>query len=59
MNNLEKKMQSLEQTQFGLKEKIYSANAEGDYESIKRQVLGLVAEHNRWIQKQLINPSNY
>jgi lysine/ornithine N-monooxygenase len=56
---MEKKMQSLEQSNFGLKEKIFSANAESDYDGLKKQVLSLVAEHNKWLQKQLLNPSNY
>jgi hypothetical protein len=55
--SLEKKLQSLEQANFGLKDKIASATTESDYETLKGKVLTLVAEHNRWLQKQLLNPS--
>jgi hypothetical protein len=58
LTNLEKKLQQLEQTNFALKEKISSANAESDYESLKHNVLTLVADHNKWLQKQMLNPTN-
>jgi hypothetical protein len=51
-------LQQLEQTNFGLKEKITSANAESDYEALKHSVLNLVSEHNRYLQKQMLNPSS-
>ncbi|RNA12739.1 intraflagellar transport 74 -like protein [Brachionus plicatilis] len=60
LSNLEKKLQSIEQSNFGLKEKISSASAESDYEAIKNQVLSLVSEYNKWLHKQMLNPSyNY
>jgi hypothetical protein len=55
--NLEKKLQSLEQSNFSLKEKITSATTESDYDVLKNQVLQLVNEHNKWLQKQLLNPT--
>ncbi len=54
--NLEKKLQSLEQSNFSLKDKITSATTESDYDVLKNQVLQLVSEHNKWLQKQLLNP---
>lgn len=60
MTSLEKKLQSIEQSNFAMKEKISSASAESDYEAIKNQVLSLVGEYNKWLQKQMLNPSfNY
>ena len=60
LTNLEKKLQSIEQANFALKDQISSASAESDYESIKNQVLSLVSDHNKWLQKQMLNPSfNY
>lgn len=50
----------MEQTNYTTKEKITSITAESDYEHLKNQVLSLVAEHNKWLQKQMLNPSyNY
>ena len=50
----------MEQTNYTTKEKITSITAESDYEYLKNQVLSLVAEHNKWLQKQMLNPSyNY
>jgi hypothetical protein len=54
--NLEKKLQSLEQSNFSIKDKITSATTESDYDVLKSQVLQLVSEHNKWLQKQLLNP---
>lgn len=59
MYNLEKKLQNIEQSNFALKEKISSASAESDYEAIKHQVLNLVNEYNKWLHKQLLNPSSF
>ena len=58
LTNLEKKLQQLELTNFNLKEKISSANAESDYEALKNNVLSLVNEHNRFLQKQMLNPTS-
>lgn len=60
LTGLEKKLQSLEQANFAMKEKISSASAESDYENLKTQVLNFVSEHNKWLHKQMLNPSyNY
>lgn len=60
LTNLERKLQTMEQTNYTTKEKITSITAESDYEHLKNQVLSLVAEHNKWLQKQMLNPSyNY
>jgi hypothetical protein len=57
---LEKKLQTLEQQNFALKEKIASANSESDFESIKNNVLNMVRDYNKWLQKQMLNPTyNY
>ena len=56
LTNLEKKLQQLEQTNFNLKEKITFANSESDYEALKQNVLSLISEHNRYLQKQMLNP---
>ncbi len=50
-------MQLLEQTNFGLKEKIATANSSTDYEQIKQNVLNMVGDYNKWLQKQMLNPS--
>jgi hypothetical protein len=57
LTNLEKKLQLLEQTNFGLKEKIAAANSSTDYEQIKQNVLNMVSDYNKWLQKQMLNPS--
>jgi hypothetical protein len=57
---MEKKLQTLEQQNFGLKEKIASANNESDFESIKNNVLNMIRDYNKWLQKQMLNPNyNY
>lgn len=57
MTNLERKLQSLEQANYSAKEKITSITAESDYEHLKSQVLSHVSEHNKWLQKQMLNPT--
>ncbi len=60
LTNLERKLQTLEQLNYSAKEKITSITAESDFEHLKSQVLSLVSEHNKWLQKQAMNPSyNY
>lgn len=60
LTNLERKLQTLEQTNYSSKEKITSITAESDYEHLKSQVLSFVEDHNKWLQKQMLNPSyNY
>ena len=60
LSNLEKKLQLLEQTNFAIRDKMASASSETDFEHVKSQVLSIVAEYNKWLQKQLLNPSyNY
>ncbi|CAF0816719.1 unnamed protein product [Rotaria sp. Silwood1] len=46
---LEKKLQSVSQTLFGLDETLASQNTQGQYEQVKRQALELVQAHNRWL----------
>lgn len=57
LTNLERKLQSLEQANYSAKEKITSITAESDYEHLKSQVLSHVNEHNKWLQKQMLNPT--
>lgn len=57
LTNLEKKLQLLEQNNFGMKEKITNATTSTDYEQIKNNVLTMVAEYNKWLQKQMLNPN--
>lgn len=57
MTNLERKLQTIEQANHTAKEKISSITAESDYEHLKSQVLALVNEHNKWLQKQMLQPS--
>jgi hypothetical protein len=59
LTNLEKRLQQLEQSNFSAKEHLSSVSAETDYEHLKSQVMILVNEHNNWLQKQILNPSNY
>ena len=54
---MEKKLQLLEQNNFGMKEKITNATTSTDYEQIKNNVLTMVAEYNKWLQKQMLNPN--
>ena len=56
---MERKLQTIEQANHAAKEKISSITAESDYEHLKSQVLALVSEHNKWIQKQMLQPSSY
>lgn len=59
LTTLERKLQTIEQANHAAKEKISSITAESDYEHLKSQVLALVSEHNKWIQKQMLQPSTY
>ena len=57
LTTLERKLQTIEQANHGAKEKISSITAESDYEHLKSQVLSLVSEHNKWIQKTMLTPN--